>query len=65
MISVGVLMRERVCVKMFGLGARGLNGRLRSRKKVMAKKRIFSARVADAGSGRGDCREAIVPRKSR
>lgn len=65
MTSVGVLMRDRVCVKMLGPGACGLKGKLRSRKKTMAKKRRFRARAAPAGSGRAGGRDAIETRTSR
>lgn len=65
MMSVGVLSRERVCVKILGLGARGVNGRLSRRKRTVAQNNTFSARVADAGRGRGVCRDATMPRALR
>lgn len=65
MMSVGVLRRERVREKIFGGGARGLNGRLSSRKKRVVEKRTFRAREVIDGRGRGDGRCVIAVRKLR
>lgn len=65
MMSVDVVRRELVRVKMLGLGACGLKGRLRQKKRVMVRKRTFKARLASWGRGRGDGRLERATRRVR
>lgn len=53
MTSVGVLIREPVCVNMLGAGAYGFDGMLNVRNTTMTPNRKFRARFASAGMGRG------------
>lgn len=65
MMSVGVLRRERVRLKMLDAGACGLNGKLRRRKTAMAIKRTFRLRAAEEVRGRGDGRCATETFRDR
>jgi hypothetical protein len=60
MTSVDVFRRERVRPKIFGAGACGLNGRLRTRKVTIAMKRRFRLRAFEEVRGRRDGRCAMV-----
>lgn len=65
MTSVGVLIREPVCVNMLGDGAYGFDGMLNVRNTTMTPNRKFRARFASAGMGRGGGRLASWTRKAR
>jgi hypothetical protein len=65
MTSVGVLIREPVCVNIFGVGAYGFDGTLNVRNTTMTPNNRFSARLASVGMSRGGGRCASWTRKAR
>lgn len=65
MTSVGVLIRDPVCVNMFGVGEYGLDGTLNVRNTTITPNRRLSARFASFGMGRGGGRCASWTRRPR